>query len=272
MQPKPAVHESGAVRRAGAETRAAANRWTREWADADAVDRAEAEHEASRASRVILLGALTVAAAGLAAIFPLTPGFSPSNTIAAIAAAAIAAAASLAVVVVTDRVGRGLARSGTGDTLIFTAATASAGAAAIHLAVAKMHFDEYTLFGVFFVGSGIAQLIWPVWLLLRRSRLLLILGALGNALIVVLWAVDRIWGLPLGPTPWKPDPFGFGDSVASALEVVLVAACIASLVRGRRRSMRGFTAFALTLAALALTAASFLSVLGVGASVLTPTK
>lgn len=82
--------------------------------------------------------------------------------------------------------------------LVYTLALLSVGAAAIHFAVVKMHFDEYTLFGVFFVGTGIAQLVWPAWLL-RRSRPLLGLGALGNGAIVAMWAVDRIWGLPLGP-------------------------------------------------------------------------
>src|SRR5436190_13741532 len=100
------------------------------------------------------------------------------------------------------------------ELLAFAAALASAGAATIHFAVAKAHLDEYALFGVFFVGSGIAQLVWPIWLMLRRWPPLLALGALGNAAIVALWAVDRIWGLPLGPDPWKPDPVGFGDSVA----------------------------------------------------------
>jgi hypothetical protein len=85
---------------------------------------------------------------------------------------------------VGERLARGLPGAGAGDRLVYLAALASAGAAAIHLAVAKPHFDEYTLFGVFFVGSGLAQLAWPIWLLFRRWQLLLVLGAFGNALIV----------------------------------------------------------------------------------------
>jgi hypothetical protein len=135
-----------------------------------------------------------------------------------------------------------------------------------------MHFDEYTLFGVFFAGSGIAQLVWPLWLLLRRWRPLLLLGAVGNGLIVVLWAVDRIWGLPLGPTPWKPDPVGFGDSATSAFEVLLVAVCVALLVRGRGARLRRTSFLVLTLGLIAITALSLLSVLGVGSSFLTPTE
>ena len=155
---------------------------------------------------------------------------------------------------------------------MLAAALLSAGAAAIHFAVAKMHFDEYTLFGLFFVASGIAQLLWPLWLLFRRWRPLLALGALGNALIVALWAVDRVWGLPLGPTPWKPDPVGFGDSDTSAFEVLLVTICVALLVSRRRVRLGRATVYALALGVIALTALSLLSVLGVGSSFLTRTQ
>ena len=122
------------------------------------------------------------------------------------------------------------------------------------------------------VASGLAQLAWPVWLLLRRWRPLLALGALGNGLIVALWGVDRIWGLPIGPEHWKPEPVGFGDSVTAAFELLLVAGCVALLARDRERPLRGSVAAVLTLTVVALTALSLLSVLGVGASVLTPTE
>jgi hypothetical protein len=148
----------------------------------------------------------------------------------------------------------------------------SAGAAAIHFAVAKMHFEEYTLFGVFFVGSGVAQLAWPIWVLFRRWRPLFVLAAVGNAAIVALWAVDRVWGLPLGPTPWKPDPVGFGDSATAVFEVALVGACVTLFTGRRRTTLRRPTVLTLTVAVVAITALSLLSVLGVGSSFLTPTE
>ncbi|HYZ78246.1 MAG TPA: hypothetical protein VE596_12815 [Gaiellaceae bacterium] len=184
----------------------------------------------------------------------------------------MAATVAIAIVPLTRRLAWELPRSGTRDGIVFAVALLSAGAAAIHLAVAKMHFDEYALFGVFFVGSGVAQLVWPIWLLLRRWRPLLVLGAIGNGLIVALWAVDRIWGLPLGPEHWKPDPIGFGDSAASAFEVFLVAGCIGLLARGRGRPLRGTVTVALVLAVAVVTTLSLLSVLAVGSSVLAPTE
>src|SRR4051812_368465 len=40
------------------------------------------------------------------------------------------------------------------DLRLLIAAAASAGAAAIHFAVISEHFDEYWLFGIFFLASG----------------------------------------------------------------------------------------------------------------------
>ena len=115
--------------------------------------------------RVLVVVPLAALGAVLAAIFPLTPAFSPAETGAATIAAVVTAAASVAWVPLADRFAQRLPRAGADDVLTFVAALGSAGAATIHLAVAKMHFDEYPLFGLFFVGSGIAQLVWPLWLL-----------------------------------------------------------------------------------------------------------
>ena len=157
------------------------------------------------------------------------------------------------------------------DSLLFTAALASAGAAAIHFAVIKMHFSEYTLYGVFFVFSGLAQLVWPIWLLLGRLQPLLVLGAIGNSAIVALWIVDRVGAMPIGPDAKEPARFGLGDSIASGFEVLLVLACIVALMRGRARRLGTRASLALTLGVAGLTALALLSVLGVAPSVLPPT-
>ena len=245
-----------------------------EWLTADAIKRGEAERAArARARRALVAVVPAAVVAGLApAILPLTPGFSPSDTAAAIVAATVAATLAIGVVPLADPLARGLPRAGAGESLVVAAALFSAGAASIHFAVAKVHFDEYTLFGVFFVGTGLAQLVWPIWVLFRRWRPLFVLAAIGNAGIVALWAVDRIWGLPLGPTPWKPDPIGFGDSTTAAFEVLLVAACVTLFAGPRRPTWRRTTVLMLTAAVVALTALSLLSVLGVGSSFLTPTE
>jgi len=163
MQRLRAPRQSGS--RAEHETRAAPAS-EQEWAAADAIDRGEATRAAW--PRMVLLALVALAAAAAAGVYPLTPAFSMHDTVAAVVAAAITALVSVAVVPLANRIGRGLANARADDLLIYVAALASMGAAAIHFSVAKMHFDEYTLFGVFFVLSGIAQLVWPIWLLLRR--------------------------------------------------------------------------------------------------------
>src|SRR5205823_2593703 len=177
-------------------------------------------------SKLVAVVWAAVVAALAPAILPLTLGFSVADTSATIVASLIAVTLAIGIVPIADRLARGLPGAGAGESIVVAAGLLSAGAAAIHFAVAKMHFDEYTLFGVFLVGSGIAQLVWPIWVLFRRWRPLFLLAAVGNGAIVALWAVDRIWGLPLGPTPWKPDPVGFGDSVTALFEVLLVVACL----------------------------------------------
>jgi hypothetical protein len=177
----------------------------------------------------------------------------------------------VAVVPLAERFTRDDARLPARDRLLYAVALCSAAAGAIHLAVAKMHFEEYALFGVFFVGSGIAQLVWPVWLLLWRWRPLLALGAAGNALIVALWAVDRVWGLP-GPEHWTPEPVAFADAASSGFEVVLVLGCLVALRRDRIRPLRPASAVALLITAGAVTTLALLSVLGVGVSFLTPAE
>ena len=245
--------------------------WEREALEAAALDQAEyaREHEHGTGAVVLLFGAAVVAGL-LPSIFPLTPGFSARDTLAAVVAAGIAASAAVGIVPLTQGLATRISRSLRPNRLLYAIALCSAGAAAIHFSVAKTHFEEYTLFGVFFVGSGIAQLVWPIWVLLQRWRPLLVLGAIGNALIVALWAVDRIWGLPLGPEHWKPDTVGFGDSAASALELLLVAGCVLLLRRDRERPLRRAHAAALVVAVTVVTTLGLLSALGVGSSILTP--
>jgi hypothetical protein len=80
-------------------------------------------------------------------------------------------------------------------------ASLSVGAAAIHFAVVFEHFAEYTLYGAFFLVISWAQVIWPVVLLWRPSRLWLWLGITGNAIVIAVYAASRTVGLPFGPDP-----------------------------------------------------------------------
>jgi hypothetical protein len=246
--------------------------WELEWTEAATAERLEGVPAQQRTlgSRLRVLTPAAVVAAVAPTILWWTPGFSAANTVAAVTASAVAALIAVSIVPFTNRLAVPLAGSGSGDQLLFIAALASAGAAAIHFQVIGMHFSEYTLYGAFFVVSAIAQLVWAIWLLLRRWPPLLVLGALGNAAIVATWIIDRAGAMPIGPDATKPPPFGLGDGIASGFEVLLVVACIAALRRGRERPLRSGTNVALTLSTIALTTLAFLSVLAVASSVLPP--
>ena len=91
-------------------------------------------------------------------------------------------------------------------------------AAVVHFEVAPEHFQEYLPFGIFFVLSGLVQVAWAVTVLWRPTRSVLLAGACGNLLIVLLWMVSRTAGLPIGPEPWTHQAVGTPDVIASLSE------------------------------------------------------
>jgi hypothetical protein len=100
-------------------------------------------------------------------------------------------------------------------------AIASAGAAATHAAVGPVHFREAAAFGVFFALAAASQAGWAVLLLLRPTRRLLVVGAVGNAGVLALWALTRTIGLPIGPEAWRPEAIGAADALAAQLEIAI---------------------------------------------------
>jgi hypothetical protein len=136
----------------------------------------------------------------------------------------------------------------------------SAGAAVIHFVVIPGHWDEYWAQGLFFIGAAIAQLLWALWVVVAPSRLLYLVGAAGNAGIVVMWIVTRTAGIPAGPSAGEREAVEFADTLATAFEVVLVVGALA-LARTVvvRRTGALVPSVLLALVVAALTAASLLS-------------
>ena len=128
-------------------------------------------------------------------------------------------------------------------------AALSVGAAAIHFAVTFEHFNEYLVYGVFFLVIGWAQMIWAAVAVWRLPRWWLWLGIAGNAAVLAVYLASRTTGLPFGPDKGHPEPFGALDVVSALLELALIAGCAALLWRPsladrpvRRRT--GFAAIA----------------------------
>jgi hypothetical protein len=110
-------------------------------------------------------------------------------------------------------------------------AALSLGAGVIHFAVSGAHYEVSWAHGTFFAVVAWLQLSWAVAVVLRPTRRLLIAGVLLNAGILGVWAVSRVWGVPIGPSAWTPESIALSDALSSACEVAIVALALAVIVR-----------------------------------------
>jgi hypothetical protein len=110
-------------------------------------------------------------------------------------------------------------------------AIAGLGAAAVHAVVMPDHFEEATIYGVFFAITATVQLGYSALLLWRPSRVLVAAGVCGNLAMVGLWLVTRTVEVPLGPGAGEVEPFGGLDLLASGFEIAIVVAGLAALLR-----------------------------------------
>jgi hypothetical protein len=104
-------------------------------------------------------------------------------------------------------------------------------AGAIHLAATPVHLDHDLAYGVGFAVMGAVQLGAGVGLLARGGRRLLIGIGLFDYGVVALWAISRTIGVAGFSEPARPEPIGLADGVATALEVLVVAAVVALVAR-----------------------------------------
>lgn len=115
-----------------------------------------------------------------------------------------------------------------------SAGAMSMGAAVVHFAVMFSHFDEYWLFGVFFLIVAWCQLAWAPIVVRIRSKAVLLAGVVGNLAVIAVYVFSRTTGLPIGPEPGETEPVGGIDVVATILESGVVIIALALMVRARR--------------------------------------
>ncbi len=108
--------------------------------------------------------------------------------------------------------------------LLPMAVVSSAAAAGAHAAVGPAHFDEQLIFGLFFAGSALAQILWSVAIVVRPSRAVLGAAVIGNAALVLLWLATRTVGLPGGLLP-RPEAVGLWDLCCAFWEITVVVIC-----------------------------------------------
>jgi hypothetical protein len=122
-------------------------------------------------------------------------------------------------------------------TLLYLAAVFSLVAALIHLWIMPQHFEEWWVYGTFFLVVGIAQGLYGTALLRRPREPLLLLGIGGNLLImsVGLYLVTRTVGVSLGSHAGGVEGVGAIDLCATMSELALVVALGAMLLGGLPR-------------------------------------
>lgn len=125
------------------------------------------------------------------------------------------------------RSGRRHSRSASAPMLV--AAALSGVAALIHVAVCPEHFAEGLIYGVFFALSAGCQLGWSMLVTARNARWLAPTGLMGNASIVLLWAVTRTVGIPIGPQAGEVERVGALDLLCAACEIGVVALCAVAI-------------------------------------------
>jgi hypothetical protein len=142
-------------------------------------------------------------------------------------------------------------------------AALSVGAGVIHFSVSGEHYDLSWLHGSFFAVLAWLQLAWAVGVILRPSRRLLTAGIVLNAGIIGVWAMSRIWGVPIGPDAWTAEPVALADALSTGFEAGIVVLSLAVLVRPALASQRlrpAFAAPSLGLGVLAVAVVSSMAV------------
>jgi len=116
-----------------------------------------------------------------------------------------------------------LARSS--DRLMGAVALCSGAAGAIHAVVTPEHFEEYALFGVFFLAVTVWQMGVVVAALHRPSPALWTSTTLLTAAVLAVWVLSRTAGVPIGPERWTPEPTGVLDVACAIFEAGVVFGC-----------------------------------------------
>jgi hypothetical protein len=117
-------------------------------------------------------------------------------------------------------------------------AVSCAAAGGIHLSVIVDHWQVDPLYGAFFLLTAAAQLLAAGWVLLRPSRQVLRLVAVGSAALVLLWLQTRLLQIPLGAEAGEREAFGVLDVSSAALELITVAVATHLLHPVERRAAR----------------------------------
>src|SRR3954471_159620 len=124
--------------------------------------------------------------------------------------------------------------------ILTVAALASIGAGAIHVSAATTLGRGDTQTFAFFGLVAAAQVIWGSVSLMSAPRWWLVLGVLGNAVVLTTWIVSRTVGLPFGEFAHEVLPVGYPDVLVAAFEALtIVGAAVLAIRRSVPTRARG---------------------------------
>jgi hypothetical protein len=127
--------------------------------------------------------------------------------------------------------------------LALTVAMLAFASGIVHLALVVPHLRESAVLAVLFAMAGVAEIVWSVLLVVRRTPPLEALGFGLLVSIVAAWFVSRTAGLPFSGR----EPFSLLDCLTSGCEVVAALA-----ITRLRRPSPALTYLGATLAVLLL--------------------
>jgi hypothetical protein len=107
----------------------------------------------------------------------------------------------------------------------------AAASGVIHIAQAGEHFDVSWMHGTFFAAVGWLQVAWALAVVLRPTRPVVAAGAALSVGVLAVWAVSRLWGVPVGPGSGEPEPVALADALASGFVAAIGLAAAVVLLR-----------------------------------------
>jgi hypothetical protein len=124
----------------------------------------------------------------------------------------------------------------------------------VHLAYWQSHWQEWWGYGLFFLGTGVAQGLFAAVIALRPSPHAALAGILGNLAIVGTYFLSRTDGVPVGPHDGIAERASTIDWATTAGEIALVAVLLTMVgVGARRRTVNAMLLAGALLWALRLT-------------------
>jgi hypothetical protein len=102
------------------------------------------------------------------------------------------------------------------------AAILSVAAGYVHLAYTESHWEDWWAYGLFFLATGVGQLLFGPLILRWPRPGVIALGIAGNLAIVGMYVYSRTEGIPFGPHARVVEKAGAVDLATTAVEIVLV--------------------------------------------------